>query len=64
MFIVFLGFQCFGPSNFFAKADRVHENAVFSPFLTQIVSGNLSKIHMFHFSHFWMTTLKILFFEF
>ena len=47
---------------FWAKTDSVHEHARFSPFLTQIVSGNLLKILFFDFSHFWMTTLKTLFF--
>ena len=39
-FIVFPGFDCFGPK-ILARTDSVHENACgFSPFLTQIVSGN------------------------
>ena len=60
IFIVFPGLHCFGPKNtFWPKVDSVHENARFSPFLTQIVSGNvLLKINVFHFSHFWMTTFK------
>ena len=57
-FIVFPGLHCFGPKTFLAKTDSVHENARFSPFLTQIVSGNFCKSPFLYFSHFWMTTLK------
>ena len=59
IFIVLPGLHCFGPKQILAKTDSVHENARFSPFLTQIVSGNFcKKIHFFDFSRFWMTTFK------
>ena len=52
-------FTLFWAKKFLAKTDSVHENVRFSPFLTQIVSGNFcKKIHFFDFSHFWMTTFK------
>ena len=35
-----LCFALFWSKKFLAKTDSVHENALFSPFLTQIVSGN------------------------
>ena len=49
-----------GPKKFLAKTDSVHEMRVFSPFLTQIVSGQFfaKKKKILIFSHFWMTTLK------
>ena len=40
IFIVFPGLHCFGPKKILAKTDSVHEHALFSPFLTEIVSGN------------------------
>ena len=40
IFMVFLALHCFGPKKTLAKTDSVHKNARFSPFPTQIVSGN------------------------
>ena len=60
-FIVLPGLHCFGQKHL-AKTDSMHENARFSPFLTQIVSGNFCQNPFFDFSHFWMTTIFIVFF--
>ena len=49
IFIVFPGLLCFGPQKILAITDSVHENTRFSPFLTQIVSGNVCKKSIFHF---------------
>ena len=59
IFIVFPGLHCFGPKNFLAKTDSVHENArFFSLPDTNSVRQFLPKIHFFDFSHFCMTTSK------
>ena len=59
IFISFSWFTLFGPKKFLAKTDSVHEIALFSPFLTQMVSGNFCKKSIFFdFAQFCMTTFK------
>ena len=60
---MFPALHCFGPKKILAKTDSVHENArFFSLPDTNSVRQCLLKIDSFDFSHFWMTTLKTLFF--
>ena len=59
IFIVFPGLHCFGQKHFLAKTDRVYENARFSPFLTQIMSGySCKKKSLFYFFTFLDDHLK------